>query len=155
MGKKTEDADGWYVAECRRGQSLLEDGQVRQAADVFKSILARLDEAQSYGKAVILGRLARCSHLSGQPDHAISQFGDAIRIAESLPRSDGVQGLRGTLHAELGDAFRAASQPGNARRAYETALQIARELHDLRAQGVDCGQLGALALAEGQLEEAL
>src|SRR5207249_335252 len=54
-----------------------------------------------------------------------------------------------------GDAFRAAAQPDNARKAYETALQIAHELQDLRAQGVDCGQLGALALAEGELDEAL
>src|SRR4030095_3776954 len=99
--------------------------------------------------------LARCSHLSGQPGPAIVQFRDAIRVAENLARTDGVQGLRGTLHAELGDAYRAAAQPGNARTAYETALQIAHELNDVRAQGVDFGQLGALALAEGQLDEAL
>src|SRR5262245_47239096 len=117
--RRAEGAQEWYVADGQRGQRLLEEGQIRQAMDVFKGILARLGEGQSYARAVILGRLARCSHLSGQPDVAILEFRDAIRVAGNLARSDGVQGLLGTLHAELGDAFRAATQPDNARKTYE------------------------------------
>ena len=66
-----------------------------------------------------------------------------------------MKSLRGTLRSELGDALRAGGQYGDAKKAYEAALKIAEELKDLRGQGVDLGQLGALALAEGKLEEAL
>jgi len=76
-------------------------------------------------------------------------------VTDKLAPSDGVKGLRGTLHSELGEALRAGGQYGEARKAYEAALTIAEELKDLRGQGVDLGQLGALALAEGKLEEAL
>jgi SagB-type dehydrogenase family enzyme len=145
----------WYVAEGRRGEQLLDHGQVGEATDVFEGILARLGDAPSYGRAVILGRLGRCFHLGGQPDLAVRYVRDAIDVIGTLAPSDGVKGLRGTLRSELGDALRASGQYGEARKAYEAALKIAEDLKDLRGQGVDLGQLGALALAEGKLEEAL
>jgi SagB-type dehydrogenase family enzyme len=147
--------DDWYIAEGRRGQQLLEAGHVDQAIDVFESILARFGDAPSYGRAMILGRRGRCFHMGGRPELAIAQLREAMGITEKLALSDGVKSLRGTLHTELGDAYRATSQHDKARKAYEAALKIAQELKDLRSQGVDLGQLGALALTEGKLEEAL
>ena len=151
----TQSAEPWYVAEGKRGQRLLEQGHVGRATDVFKAILARLGEAPSYGRAVILGRLGRCFHMSGQADLAVAHLREAMGVAGRLAPSDGVKGLRGTLRSELGDALRASGQYGKAKQAYEAALKIAEELKDRRAQGVDLGRLGAVALAEGNLEEAL
>ena len=60
-------SEEWYVAEGRRGQQLLDQGQLSQATEVFEAILTRLGDAPSYGKAVILGRLGRCSYMDGRP----------------------------------------------------------------------------------------
>ena len=52
--------EAWYVAEGKRGQELLNQGHVSQATEIFKSILGRLGDTPSYGRAVILGKLGRC-----------------------------------------------------------------------------------------------
>ena len=144
------DSQAWYVAEGKRGQQLLDHGHVGQATEVFEAILARLGEAPSYGRAVILGRLGRCIHMSGRPDLAVRHLRDALDVIGRLTPSDGVKALRATLRSELGDALRAGGQYAEARKAYEAALKIAEELNDLRAQGVELGRLGALALTEGK-----
>ena len=74
----TQSAEPWYVAEGKRGQRLLEQGHVGRATDVFKAVLARLGEAPSYGRAVILGRLGRCFHMSGQADLAVAHLREAM-----------------------------------------------------------------------------
>ena len=150
-----DGSQAWYVAEGKRGQQLLDQGQVSQAMEVFEAILARLGETPSYGKAVMLGRLGRCFYIGGQPDLAVRHVRAAIDVIGRLAPSDGTKSLRGTLRSELGDALRAGGQYDEARKAYETALKIAEELNDLRGQGVDLGRLGALALTEGKLNEAL
>jgi SagB-type dehydrogenase family enzyme len=147
--------DGSYVEDGKRGQQLLDQGQVGQATEVFEAILTRLGDAPSYGRAVILGRLGRCFYVGGRFDLAVQRLRDALGVIGRLAPSDGVKGLRGSLRSELGDALRAGGHYGDAKKAYEAALKIAEELKDLRGQGVDLGQLGALALAEGKLDEAL
>jgi len=149
-----EASEAWYVARATRGEQLLGGGQVGEAREVFEAVLARLTDAPSYRRAVILGRLGRCSHAAGRPDLAVAQLRDALEVTARLVPSDGVKGLRGVLQAELGDALRALGRYSDARRAYESALEIAEAARDLRGQGVDLGQLGALALVEGRLEEA-
>jgi len=133
----------------------MDQGQLDRAAQVFQAILSRLGDAPSYGRAVILERLGRCSHLRGHSVLAASQFRESITVTEGLAPSDGVKQLRGVLHSDLGDELRATGHHAKAREAYETALSIAEELKDRRGQGVDLGQLGALALAEGKPAEAL
>jgi SagB-type dehydrogenase family enzyme len=150
-----EDGSAWYIAEGKCGEELLNEGQVSRAIEVFESILTRLGDAPSYGRAVILGRLGRCCHMGGRPDLAVQHVREAIDVIGRLAPSDGVKGLRGTLRSELGDALRAGGQYRDAKKAYEAALKIAEELKDLRAQGVEMARLGALALAEEKLEEAL
>jgi SagB-type dehydrogenase family enzyme len=156
MKRDGEDvSQTWYVAEGKRGEQLLDQGHVGQATGVFAAILVRFGEAPSYGRAVILGRLGRCFLIAGRPDVAVRHVRDAIGVLGRLAQSDGVKGLRGTLRSELGDGLRASGQYADARKAYEAALKIAEELKDLRGQGVDQGRLGALALTEGRLDEAL
>jgi SagB-type dehydrogenase family enzyme len=154
-GESDEHGLAWYVAEGQRGQQLLDQGAVEQATAVFEAILARLGDAPSYGRGVMLGRLGRCFHVGGHPELAVAQLREAIGVIGRLAPSDGVKSLRGTLRSDLGEALRAMGQYGDARKAYEAALKIAEELQDRRAQGVDLGRLGALAFAEGKPEEAL
>ena len=128
---------------------------MNEAVGVFQDILIRLGDMPSFGRAVILGRLGRCYSVAGRPDLAVGHVREAIGVIGRLAPSDGVRSLRGTLRSELGDAFRASGQHGEAKKAYEAALKIAEELKDPRAQGVELGRLGALALMEGKYEEAL
>jgi SagB-type dehydrogenase family enzyme len=152
---KAVDSEEWYVAEGKRGQQLLDQGQVALATEVFEAILTRLGDTPSYARAVILGRLGRCFHVGGRPELAVRHLREAMDVIGRLTPSDGVKSLRGTVRSELGDALSAGGQYADARKAYEAALKIAEELNDLRGQGVDQGRLGALALTEGNLEEAL
>jgi SagB-type dehydrogenase family enzyme len=121
---------------------------------VFEGILTRLGPAPTYERALILGRLGRCLHLGGRPDSATHCLREALDVIGKLAPSDGVKRLRGTLRSELGDALRASGRYGEARKAYEAGLRIAEELNDLRGQGIELARLGALALAEGNLEGA-
>jgi tetratricopeptide (TPR) repeat protein len=57
-------------------------------------------------------------------------------------------------HTDLADAFADMGQYENARKEYELALGIDRELDDERGEGVDLGQLGTLAMKQGDLNEA-
>ena len=147
-------SEPWYVAEGKRGQRLLDQGEVDRAAEVFAAILARQGDAPSYGRAVVLGRLGRCFHMRGQPEPAVRHLREALVVLGRLAPSDGVKSLRGTLRSELGDALRAGGECGDARKAYEAALKIAEELQDRRAQSIELGRLGSLALALGQPEVA-
>jgi len=150
-----DGAHAWYVAEGQRGQQLLDQGQTVQATEVFEAILSRLGETPSYARAVILGRLGRCFHLRDRRDFAVQRIQEAIGVIGRLVPSDGVKRLRGTLRSDLGDALRASGQYSEARRAYEAALKIAEELKDRPDQGVALARLGALAIEERKLDEAL
>jgi SagB-type dehydrogenase family enzyme len=154
-GSIEQATQDWYVAEGERGEHLLTSGQVEKAAEVFGSLLARLGEDPGYARAVVLGRLARCLYMSGHNEQAMARLQEALGVVEELAPSDGLRALGGTLHSELGEVFRATGQHDSARREFCTALRIAEEVEDLRAQGVDLSHLGTLALTEGNKEEAL
>ena len=149
------DAPPWYAAEGERGEQLLQQGRVGEATQVFEAILGGVGETPSYGRAVVLGRLGRCLHLSGQSLAALSRFREALEVTQRLPPGPGVRGLRGVVQCEVGDALRALGRPDEARTAYLGALRNAEQLADVRAQAVDLGQLGALELAQGRTDAAL
>jgi SagB-type dehydrogenase family enzyme len=148
------DSPPWYVTEGQRGEQLLEQGDAEQARAVFERMLTRLGDRPTYARAMALGRGARCAQMTGRLDLAEQYLQEALDVAGRLGPSDGVKRLHGTLRSELGDAFRARGQYDQARKAYETALEIARELNDVCGQAVEWGRLGALAAAEGRAPEA-
>src|SRR2546427_8513173 len=61
-----DSSPAWYVAEGKRGQQLLDQGQAGQATEGFEGILTRLGETPSYGRAGILRRLGRWLHVGGR-----------------------------------------------------------------------------------------
>ena len=148
------DAEPWYVEEGRRGGRLLEAGEVDAATALFEGLLVRLGPAPDYGRAVVLGQLGRCLHLGGRAPVAAARLREALAVTDRLAPGASVMALRGSLWSELGNALRADGRCDDARHAYGAALDLAEALHDFRAQGVDLGHLGALALAEGRPQEA-
>ena len=149
-------SEGWYLARSNRGEQLLASGQVGKAAKIFTDILQTLGDEPSYNLAVTLARLGRCYEAGGRPDLAEAQHRKGIAVTEKLQQSDQVKRLRGTLHTELGDVLRARGKFGEAREQYEQSLEIKRAVGgDLRGEGVVLGQLGTLAMQEGNLAEAV
>ena len=145
----------WYLAQSNRGERLLESGQVAAAAVVFSTILDALGDRPSYERATTLSRLGRCYAAGGRPDLAEASHREGIAVTEQLEPSDGVKRHRGTLHTDLADVLSAQGRFADAREQYEASLVIKRELGgDLRGEGVVLGQLGTLAMSEGNLAEA-
>src|SRR4051794_14602374 len=72
----------WYAAEGERGQRLLEQGRFGEATEIFEAMLDGFPESPSYGRAVIVGRLARCLHLCGRPMAALSRFREALELTD-------------------------------------------------------------------------
>ena len=152
---RSTPAAPWYAAEGERGERLLEQGRVGEATEIFEAILDGFPESPSYGRAVIVGRLGRCLHLSGRPLAALSRFREALELTDKLAPSPGVRGLRGVVQCELGDALGALGRHDEARTAYLGALKTAEQQQDVRAQVVNLGQLGALEMDQGRLDLAL
>ena len=144
----------WYVAQSNRGEQLLAERRVAEAARVFEEILEEILEAPSYERVVTLHRLGRCFTDSGQPGQAERHYRDALEVLDGLEPSDSVKRQRGGVWTDLADVLRHQGRYAEARKAYETGLEPIRELKDLRSQGVILGQLGTLAMAEGKLDEA-
>jgi SagB-type dehydrogenase family enzyme len=116
--------------------------EVQQHAPALCAVLTRIGESQTFGKAVIVGQLGRSFHVGGRTDLAIAYVCEALAITESLAQSEGVKGLRGSLHSTLGDMFRAVGRDADASEAYEASLDIAEELQDLRGQAQLSERLG-------------
>lgn len=149
-----KNVEGWYLAEANRAQQLLDHGQLSQATEAFKAILARLGDDPGYARATILERIGICLQLSGQTDQAAVHLHEAMAVTRQLSPTESVRQLRGVLFSGLGDVLRTTGDYGGARTAYESALKIAEELGNRRAQGVDLHHLGLLALTEGRPDEA-
>ena len=111
-------------------------------APVVFAILARLGVAPSYGQAVMRGHLGRCWHMGGLREHGVASIREALDMAATLPRGEGVKSLCGALYRDLGDMLRTVACDTEARQAYEAALALAEELRDLRGQAAVSERLG-------------
>ena len=78
-----------------------------------------------------------------------------IDIAATLAPSDGVHGLRGSLHSDQGDMLRAVDQDADATETREAALKIDEELQDVRGQAVASQRLGRAFQEQRQRDEAM
>src|SRR3990172_764818 len=150
----SESSPDWYLTQCNRGQQLLDGGEVDQARQVFEEVRVRLGEAPSYGRAVIFGRLGRCFHMAGRPDLAVGHLRQAMAVTETLAPSEGVQGLRGTLHSELGEVLRVTGKCEEAMQPYRAALLLFQQLHEPAMEAVAWHQLGRIFHEKQQWDEA-
>ncbi len=153
-GVGPEQARNSYLDQAKRGQALLERGEVSRAEGVFRATLAGLGDEPSYERAVIMERLGRCLLAGGSAMHAAGMFQQAMEVTESIPLTVGVKALQSVLQSALGDALDAIGHLDEAQKAYEAAVAVAVELKDRRAEGVDRDHLGGLALRQGRIDEA-
>ena len=149
-------SDPWFLAQSNRGEQLLESGQAAKAAECFGAILQALGEAPSYRLAMTLACLGRCYNAGGRPDLAEAQHRQAITVTEFLEATDQIKLLRASLLTDLGGVLGDQGRFPEARAAYGASLDVHREVKgDPRNEGAALGQLGYLALQEGDLAEAV
>ena len=150
-----QSSRAWILAQSQRGVQLLAAGRAAEAAQVFQAILSRLGDEPSYERALTLDQLGRCLASGGRPDLAAGLYREGFAVVEKLEQSDAVKRLKSELHIVLADVLRDGGRYHEARKEYESGLEIAEELDDLRNKGTTLCQLGTLAMREGKLDEAL
>jgi SagB-type dehydrogenase family enzyme len=124
--------------------------QLAQFVPQFLRTLAQMAEGPSYGRAVILGRLGRCFLVGGHPELGVAPLRQAVGLAGQLGRATA---LTRALHVELGDALFQLGRYDDARKSYETSLEIACDLLDVQGQVVAARRLAVIAGAEGNTAE--
>jgi tetratricopeptide (TPR) repeat protein len=144
----------WYLSLDNLGKQLYDAVRYQEAARVFSEILAGLGEQPSYHRCVTLTRLGRCLRFQGQVSQAARLFRQGLAEAQPLEQSDDVKQLMRTLQGDLANVLTHMEDYGEARIAYEASLAIKKELGDFRGAAVSNGQLGTLALLQGNLPEA-
>ncbi|MEB3188967.1 MAG: CHAT domain-containing protein [Snowella sp.] len=147
-------SNDWFLVHFNTGEQLRQAGQTQKAEAVFQNILEGLGETASYQRCLTLGCLGRCLSRQGRSPEAATLYRQAIAVAQQLESNDSVKRQIGALQADLGDVLGQIGDYGAARTAYEQALAIDEETGDERGQAVTLGQLGTLALMEGNLTEA-
>ena len=148
-------SNDWFLAQSNAGQQLWQAGQTQQAETIFRQILAVLGETPSYQRCATLNSLGRCLKTQGRSPEAATRYNQAIAEAQQLESNDDVKRQISLLQTDLGDVLTDMGDYGAARTAYEQSLAIKAEIGgDERGQAVVLGQLGTLALREGNLAEA-
>lgn len=147
------------IAEIGRGERLLQQGRAAEAEQVFRALLSRLegesDYDTRYDQTLILGYLGRCLRAQGRPTQATDFYRRAIVLGETLEQTDSNKLQFSIYHTDLGDIFRDSGQYEKARTEYETSLAIKKQVGgNERGEGVVLGQLGTLAMLQGDLNEA-
>jgi SagB-type dehydrogenase family enzyme len=121
--------------------------------------LQTLSPSPSFGRAVILERLARCSLRGNRAGTATVLFKEALetldRIVTSPGNHESALMLRQEANAGLGDALTSLGKETEAARAFEAALAIAKDLGDMRGESILQQCLGEKAIADNKLDEAV
>jgi len=170
-----------WMLQSSQGERLLDAGRAREAEAVFRALLARMGEAQNvkretsgeevggYELALTLGRLGRSLRDQGRPREAEAEYHRALAVLEQLLGGGALPTTRlttadaadaflwhqtGAAHTDLADVLMLQGRYPEARAQYEAALKIAQATDDERQQGVVSGQLGTLALQEGDFAGA-
>ena len=155
-----------WLRESGIGEDEWRTGKLHHAYTRFSSLLKRIEALPqgrslgrgSYEHCVTLTRLARCLPASEQADTALKLLREALAVIDTLitqqPDNKGFARHLGALLTDLGTVLLTQGHYLQAREMYEEALEVDKQLGDLRNQAVDLGQLGALALTQRDYAEA-
>lgn len=144
----------WYIARSNQGEMLLAQGQVAEAAAVFREVLDHLPPQPGVQRGATLARLARCLRAQQQIAEAETALRQALAEVTVLPQSDDVRNLTASLHADLGDTVMARGAYAEAEQEHQESLTLSQGLADARGVAVSEAQLGKLALLRRDLPEA-
>jgi len=146
-------SDSWVLSKTSQGKQLFDNGRYAAAAILFGELLETLTTV-SHERCTTLHRLGRCLNQQGQSTEAIPYYQQALAELDQLEQSDSVVQTKGVVHTDLADALRNSGQFEPAQQHYEQSLAIADQQNDHRQVAVVNGQLGTLALLQGDLAEA-
>jgi len=124
--------------------------EVQRHAPALFAALDELGPGPGHGRAVILGQLGRTFQMGRRPDVAVRYVREAVDVARTLPVDKSVKGLLGSLFADLGHVLGLIGHAADAQAAYEAALQVAKELQDLRGQATVSQRLGKVVQEQQQ-----
>jgi len=144
----------WFLALSNKGEQLYRAARYQEAEQVFTGMLSGLGEVASYERCITLNWLGRCFFLQGKAATAAKYYRQGWAAAEQLERPESVKQQMRALQMGLADVLRDIGDYDKAQTAYEAALAIAKEQDDGRSIGAAEGELGTLALRQGQLQEA-
>ena len=136
-----------------RGVQLYNAGRIAEATAVFRAVLAAFGEPQ-YRSGCDLGPAGSLLPGRRPPGFSCPYLRVALAVLEHLEPTDDVKRRRSVCLTDLADALVAQGRYAEARQVFADGLEIDEDLGDLRGQGVTLGQLGTLALEEGNLNEA-
>jgi len=147
-----------YLLEAQRGETLWRQGGAVEAERVFRALLGRMDAGAEYDASfdryITLQGLGRSLHAQGKPSAAADAYRDALAVVGKLEQTKGVRQMAGPVHGDLADVLAELAKYDDARKEYELALEIAQAVGNARNAAVYLGQMGTLALKQGDLAEA-
>ncbi|MCP4353864.1 MAG: tetratricopeptide repeat protein [Desulfobacterales bacterium] len=148
-----------FLMQSRRGEGLWQKGRAKEAEQIFRGLLARMDAGMdydgTYDRALTLFRLGRCLKSQGRAVEAETEYRRALDVLAGMDQNDkGVRRQTGVVHTDLADTLRNQGHYSEAKEQYEAALKIDESLGDKRGAAVDLGQLGTLAMLQRDYEEA-
>ena len=155
-GEKLTQAE--FLMASQRGETLWSQGRAAEAEKVFRGLLARMEAGANYDsgydRCLTLALLGRSLRAQGQPEAAAETHCDALAVAKKLEQTEQVRRMAGKIHTDLADVLTDLARYDEAREQYETSLAISQNVDDKRQVAVVLGQLGTLALQQGNLTEA-
>ena len=168
--KGTQESGGLTFAELLRESGLggdeLQRGKIDAAYTRFSTLLARIEALPegaplgpgSYQHCATLHLLGRCLGTSGHLATAERSLRKALTVIEALlsqqPENQNYLHERSVALTDLADVLTDQGKYSQAREAYEEALEMAKQLGDVRQEGVALLQLGTLALEQRDYGEA-
>jgi len=148
-------SQSWFLSRTNEAEQLLNEGRTQAAVQKFEQTLAELGSHPSYRRCLILSRLGRCSTEQQQLGVAAQRYSEALAEADQLDTSDEVKRLKESLQIEQANVLTGIGDYAGARAAYEVVLALIMESgEDSRSEAIVKGQLGTLALVQGNLAQA-
>ncbi len=148
-------SDAWYLTESNRGEQLYATGHPDEAIRCFEAILTQLPDEPNYRRAVTLSLLARSLSAAGNTADAEALANEALQQTEALAFNQEELLHLSICHTDLADILTQLGRYHEARGHYEQALERHNKIGDKRGKAVVSAQLGALALAQQDLPEAM
>ncbi|KPL79947.1 tetratricopeptide repeat protein [Herpetosiphon geysericola] len=155
-----------YLHESVLGEAEFAQSRYAQALQCFRQLLVRIEQQPadqprsigSYEHCVTITRIGRCLRFLGEPVEAQQVQHQALTLIERFlsqqPHNKTYLRQKALLLTELADCHTDQGQFVDAKRCYEQALAIGKQLGDQRGQTVIFGQLGNLAFQQHQYAEA-
>jgi tetratricopeptide (TPR) repeat protein len=153
LSQRIEQFDD-FLARSNQGEQLLSAGKYQEAAQVFSEVLKGLGDEPNYERCITLDSLGQSFEKQGEMAQAVECYRQGLAVAEQLELNEGVKRQMGNLQTGLADALTYMGDYDGARKAYESALTVAKEQNDDRQIAVINGQRGSLSMRQGNLQEA-